>query len=227
MMSLWFKNWFGKNPAPYSEWYERYKEKFKGLKYDGPISAQDFVVIDTETTGLDTGTDEVISIGAVKIHHREIELASSLSLHVKPVADNRKPQSIEIHGLIKTGEKGMNPDEAVQVLFEYLGTDIVVGHHIRFDVVMLEKLSKAHGGGPILNKIIDTSTLARRLDNPHAHDSAVPGDYTLDQLCQKYNIAAKARHTADGDAFITAILFWKLMSRLEMKGISRIREVLR
>lgn len=227
MITSWFNHWFGKKPDSYADWYEHYKEKFKDLKYDGPISSQNFVVIDTETTGLDTKADEVISMGAVKIHHREIELASCLSLHVKPVVDVRNPQSIEIHGLIRTEEKGMNPEEAIRDIFEYLGTDIVVGHHIRFDVVMLEKLSKAHGGGPILNKILDTSSLARRLDNPHGHETASPGDYTLDHLCQKYNIATKARHTADGDAFITALLFWKLIQRLEKKGIRRIKELLR
>lgn len=224
-MSFW-KKWLHTTPSSYDEWYERYRSQFYDRKYGGLIADQDFVVLDTETTGLDTAKDHVISMGAVKVRANEMEIQSSFSLQVKSESHSKDSKAIEIHGLIKTDERGLNPNEALPKLFEFLGTDIVVGHHIRFDLVMLEKMSKAHGGGPIINKIIDTATLAKRLDNPHPNENSHPGDFTLDHLCRQYHIATKARHTADGDAFITALLFLKLLNKLHKKGITKINDIL-
>lgn len=227
MIRSWIKKCFTQTPAHYSDAYETYRLLFRDISYSGRIEKQDFVIIDTETTGLDPEHDSVIAIGAVRVKSNIMDVTSSLSMRLKTDDSSRNPKAIEIHGLIQTDHRGLLPEEAIQKLYAYLGTDIIVGHHIRFDILMLEKLSKACGGGPLLNKVIDTATLARRVDNPHGDSHAHPGDYTLDQLCKRYHIVTKARHTADGDAYITAILFLKLLHRLQKKGVQQIKEILR
>ena len=42
--------------------------------------------------------------------------------------------------------------------------------------------------------------------------------YTLDELADKFTISKKDRHTAMGDAYITAILFLKILNKLQESG---------
>jgi DNA polymerase-3 subunit epsilon len=45
-------------------------------------------------------------------------------------------------------------------------------------------------------------------------------EYTLDSLCKRFNIKTNDRHTAGGDAFLTASLFLKLLKLASKKGIN-------
>jgi len=227
-MISWWNNIFKKETPVYEDWYNDYQSIFTKKNYVGDILQQDFVVLDTETTGLDTIKDAILTIGAVRVKNNVVDISSAIAIQVMTESREKKDaHAVGIHGLIKTDKRGISSQEAAQQFFKYLGDGIIVGHHIAFDWIMLEKLSKVNGGGPILNKKIDTSTLAKRLDDPYGQSHINPMDYTLDNLCQKYNIITKARHTADGDAYITAILLLKLLNRLEKKGISQIQDILR
>ncbi len=226
-MKGWIKSWFASSNSEYAEWYKTYNEQFVGIKHVGPINNQMFIVLDTETTGLDSTKDSILSIGAIKVKNNVLDVSSALSINVLNEQIVTDTKAVGIHGLIKTNQRGISSEEAIKVFFEYIRSHTIVGHHLAFDHLMLEKLSKKHGGGPIINKRIDTSTLAKRLDDPHGQSHLNPNDYTLDQLSNRFNIATKARHTADGDAYITAILFLKLLDRLEKKGIKNIQDLSR
>ena len=51
--------------------------------------------------------------------------------------------------------------------------------------------------------------------------------YSLDELAEKFDISQKDRHTALGDAYITAIAFLKIRSRLKDKGQLRLKDLLK
>ncbi len=226
-MISWWNNIFKKETPIYEDWYNDYQSIFTKKNNVGDILQQDFVVLDTETTGLDTIKDAILTIGAVRVKNNVVDISSAIAIQVMTeIREEKDAHAIGIHGLIKTDKRGISSQEAAQQFFKYLEDGIIVGHHIAFDWIMLEKLSKENGGGPILNKKIDTSTLAKRLDDPYGQSHINPMDYTLDNLCQKYNIITKARHTADGDAYITAILLLKLLNRLLKKGVCQIQGVL-
>jgi DNA polymerase-3 subunit epsilon len=53
------------------------------------------------------------------------------------------------------------------------------------------------------------------------------GTYSLDELCIRYGIEMDDRHTAAGDAFLTAQLFLKLLKLAEKKGIRNFKDLLR
>jgi len=59
------------------------------------------------------------------------------------------------------------------------------------------------------NKTIDTGILYKKLVGKK--DSF----FSLDVLCDEFNIPKHDRHTASGDAYITAILFLKIISKLK------------
>ncbi|MBL4887014.1 MAG: 3'-5' exonuclease [Flavobacteriaceae bacterium] len=61
------------------------------------------------------------------------------------------------------------------------------------------------------NKTIDTGVLYKKLENKK--DS----HFSLDILCKEFNIPKHDRHTASGDAFITALLLLKIISKLKQQ----------
>ena len=210
----------------YATFYDEYLKIFHKSDAKTPIHQQSFVVLDTETTGLDLLKDNILSIGAVRVIHNSIDIADSLSIVVKN-EQIQTQDAVAIHGLVQTELKGQSPQDALVAFFDFVGADIIVGHHIAFDIAMLNKLSKNYGGDVLRNSVLDTSYLARRLDHATDPNSLDRKDYTLDKLCTRFKVIPKARHTADGDAYITAIIFMKLLQRLAVKGVVNIGQLVK
>ncbi len=213
-----------KGATSYPDFYRSYLHRYVKFDPKTPISLQSFVVLDTETTGLDIKHDNILSIGAVRIVNNSINIADTLSI----VVQNEQTQSHEavtIHGLVQTTQKGKTPFEALIAIFEFIGSDIIVGHHIDFDITMINKLSRTYGGSNLQNRTLDTSYLAKRLDHPSDHHNLDKKNYTLDKLCERFKIIPKARHTADGDAYITAILFMKISQQLHLRGVNSLKSL--
>lgn len=216
----------GKKQPVFSEWYEEYRRDFICPAKETTLSRLSYVVFDTETTGLDIKTDHIISLGAVKIQNQELKMLDVFSQRIKRSVP-QKEEAIKVHGLIQTDIKGSEARDVLSAFFHYLGSSVVVGHHVSFDADMVNKLSSGLGGGPIKNPILDTSFLAKRLDNPLDIHNADNREYSLDALCNRFHIVTKDRHTALGDAYLTALLFMKLMKEFEKKGVKNLGQILR
>ncbi|WP_299825102.1 3'-5' exonuclease [uncultured Pontibacter sp.] len=195
-----------------------------------PLQDAVFVVFDTETTGLDTKTDKVLSIGAVKVQGQQVLVQDSLEclVHQEVELGNKSP---EVHGILpsQVQEQGLTEQEALQAFLYFAGNAILVGHHVKFDTDMLNGMLRRSGiQGKLLNRSIDTAQLAQRLERfRHSPDSFNRSDYSLDALSQKYNLPTEARHTAPGDAFTTAILLLKLLALAKKRGIKTVGELVR
>lgn len=216
-----------KTPAAnYLEFYQTYLFGYCDPDPKSEIHQQSFVVMDTETTGLDVTKDNILSIGAVRVVNNSINVADSLSIIVKN-EQPAVPSAIAVHGLVQTSTKGIDASESLSQLLEFIGSDIIVGHHIAFDIAMIQKMSQQLGCGKLKNRVLDTSYLAKRLDHPSDPHSLDRKDYTLDKLCDRFGVIPKARHTADGDAYITAIIFMKILHLLSKKGVNTIGQLLK
>lgn len=209
----------------YAEFYSTYLKGFTKHDAQKPIYDQSFVVFDTETTGLDITKNKILSIGAVRVRQQSIDIADSLSIIISHEGTQDESAAV-VHGLVKTTEQGISSTAAIKLFFDFVGSDIIVGHHVAFDKQMIQKLSIECGGGSLKNASLDTSYLAKRLDNPSEPQSLDRKEYTLDKLCEKFSVLPKARHTADGDALITALVFMKLMDRFEKKGVKKLKELI-
>lgn len=191
-----------------------------------PISQLKFTVLDTETTGLDPSKDSILSFGAVKISDLKIQIPTAVEWY--PKSENRIGKASQIHGLVEISDQ-IPLVEFLKRLLPYLGNSIIVGHHIGFDVQMISKELRAFGINRLPNPVIDTMNLAIRLEHgPQAdHNRIQRGGYGLDELCKRYDIDLDDRHTAGGDAFLTAQLFLKLLKMADKKGIKAYEELLR
>ena len=173
-----------------------------------------FVVMDVETTGFNYKKgDEIIAVGAVIIEDGEIKRDKIFQQLVFP----NRHVSDEIHEL--TGiEREMllsAPSflEIVQPFLAFVGSSVIVGHNIHFDLGFINPKLKKYYRTSIKNRIIDTIRLARSLHIPSK-------SFSLDNLLTFYGIESVGRHTALGDAFLTAEVFLHLIAALKKHHIS-------
>ncbi|MCL6258532.1 3'-5' exonuclease [Aquiflexum sp. TKW24L] len=177
-----------------------------------------FVVLDTETTGFNPKIDHILSFGAIKLKGYSLKVDTSMERYLDAPIQNR--ESVKVHEILYSIETSPLKDFGRDFL-TYVGADIIVGHHIGFDLTMLEKTLRPFGFKEFLNPVIDTKYLAMRLEKgPHYDtDTAKAEEYSLDAVCERYGIELTDRHTAAGDAFVTAQLLMKLLKIAETKGI--------
>ncbi|MBI4470617.1 MAG: 3'-5' exonuclease [Acidobacteria bacterium] len=197
-------------PEPVSP-IQRYLAAFKDTWTDQTPSEQvRFVALDTETTGLDPRTDRLITIGAVAVKGGEILLDDAFEAMLK-VAYNSS--SVTVHGITRDeAREGTDEVEALEAFLGYLRDGVIVGHHIGHDVEMLNRAGERHFGIRMLNRSLDTMDLTLHLkDDGAILPQSEITNFSLDGLCEWFGVEPHDRHTAGGDAFITAQIFLRLL----------------
>lgn len=177
-----------------------------------PLEQTRFVVFDTETTGFNLTSDRILSIGAVSILNNRIELKDSFEVFLEQEKSN--PESIPIHGIIKEHRyEKISEKEAVAQFSTYVRDAVLVGHHVLYDIKMINRALSRNQLPLIDNKYLDTNYLFKKtkiINYLLKNDK----NYSLDEICQEMNITPHDRHNAAGDAFLTAIAFLKILHKL-------------
>ena len=175
-----------------------------------PVGDVRFVVLDSETTGLDPRKDRLVTIGAVAVRAGEIWIEDSFEALLK-VAYNTS--AVTVHGVTRDESLGgMEEPEALRGFLSYLKDGVIVGHHIRHDVETLDAGYERHFGFRLRNRSLDTMDLALHLERDGAFVGREPiRTFSLDALCSLFGVVPHDRHTAPGDAFLTAQVFLRLL----------------
>lgn len=184
---------------------------------NAPLPSVRFVVLDSETTGLDPRRDRLITIGAVAVQGNEIHLEDAFEAMIK-VAYNTS--SVTMHGITHDeASNGYDEPEALRRFLTYLRDGVIVGHHIGHDVQMLNAATERQFGFSLKNRHLDTMDLTLHLEKDGAfQDRPLPPGFSLDALCMMFGVVPHDRHTAGGDAFITALIFLRLLHAAERAG---------
>ena len=174
-----------------------------------------FVVLDTETTGFDYENDRILCIGALVLQNGVISVQNSLEVYIEQ--DHYDKSTAQIHGILKAFIlKRPSELEALQQFLAFLGDSIIIAHHTIFDITMINKALERNGLPQLINHSLDTAYLYKKtLIKSHLFERK--DHYTLDDLADKFDISKKDRHTALGDAYITAIAFLKIVKKLKEK----------
>ena len=193
---------------------------------DTPIDRVRFVVLDSETTGLDLRTDRLITIGAVAVQQGEIVIEDSFEALLK-IAHNTS--AVTVHGVTRDASaRGMDEPDALEAFLDYLRDGVIVGHHIGHDVGTFDAGYERHWGFHLSNRSLDTMDLTLHLEKDGAFSDRPPiRHFTLDALCEMFGVIPHGRHTASGDAFITAQVFLRLLrpaSRCGREALGRLSE---
>lgn len=194
-----------------SDFIERYRACFENTWTDAtPVAQVRFVVLDSETTGLDPRKDRLITIGAVSVVDGEIVLEDSYEALLKVEYNT---SAITVHGVTRDESRaGLDEPEALKQFLDYLKDGVIVGHHIGHDVDTFNAGYERHFGFKMSNISLDTMALALVLEQDGAFASFENfKNFSLDALCDRFGVIPHDRHTAPGDAFITAQVFLRLL----------------
>ena len=206
---------------------DRYRRCFDTTWTDEtPIEQVRFVVLDSETTGLNPRTDRLITIGAVAVCAHEIVLEDSFDALLE-VAENTS--AVTVHGITRDEARGgLEEEEALARFLDYVRDGVIVGHHIGHDIGTLDAGYQRGWGFRTMNRSLDTMDLTLHLERDGAFAGRPPiRQFTLDALCDMFGVIPHDRHTAGGDAFLTAQVFLRLLRLAARHGrttLSRISE---
>lgn len=185
--------------------------------FDETVSVEEtrFVVLDTETTGFDYETDRILCIGALVLQNGVISIQNSFEIYIEQ--DHYDKATAQIHGILKAFVVNRpSESEALQQFLAFLGDSVIIAHHTIFDVTMINRALERNGLPLLTNLTLDTAILYKKtLIKSHLFERK--DHYTLDDLADKFDISKKDRHTALGDAYITAIAFLKIVKKLKEK----------
>ena len=175
-----------------------------------PIEQVRFVVLDSETTGLNPRKDRIVTIGAIAVVNHEVLIEDSFEALLKVQYNS---SAVTIHGVTREESlTGLDEPEALRQFLEYLGDGIIVGHHIGHDVETFNAGYERHFGFRLENPSLDTMALTLHLERDGAFgDRDAIQQFSLDALCTLFGIIPHDRHTAAGDAFMTALVFQRLL----------------
>lgn len=190
-------------------------EKSSDEELSNDIDTVRFVVLDTETTGFDYTTDRILCIGAIVLQNNTIPINGSFEVFIQQ--EHYDQATAKIHGILKEFVIDRPTElEALQQFLAFLGDSIIIAHHTIFDLTMINKALERNGLPELKNKTLDTAVLYKKtllISNLLERKE----NYSLDELADKFDISKKDRHTAMGDAYITAIAFLKILNKLKEK----------
>jgi DNA polymerase-3 subunit epsilon len=176
-----------------------------------------YTVFDTETTGLDpAGGDEIIQIGAARLVNGKLLRNECFEQLVDP----RRPipqASITIHGITSEMVAGKpSIDEVLLAFHSYARETVLVAHNAAFDMRCLQ-LKEERVGVRFDQPVLDTLLLSAVVHpNQESH--------SLEDVAERFGITLIGRHTALGDAMVTAEVFLKLIPLLADKGIHTLEQ---
>jgi len=181
------------------------------------LSELAYTVFDTETTGLEPNSgDEIISIGAVRIVNGRLLRSETFESLIDP-RRAISPASVQVHGI--TPDLLIGQPLIGQVLprfWRFAEDTVLVGHNAAFDMRFLQ-LKEASTGVKFRQPVLDTLLLSAVVQPSES-------SHSLEAIAARLGIAAIGRHTALGDALVTAEVFLALIPLLAAIGVQTLGE---
>ena len=168
---------------------------------------EEIVVFDTETTGLNVFSDDIIEIAAIRIKGGEV-VGEPLDLYIetdKPIlpmlGDKENPMYAIYHEKMSTGEL-LSPSDALQRFLAYVGTSPILGHNANYDYNILDNNLQCYRKDTMQAhdiRCFDSLKLIRLLA-PSLHS------YKLESLLETFHLAGVNSHQAIDDVKATVSL---------------------
>lgn len=189
--------------------YEAYSTSYSDRRTNKIVN--DYIVFDTETTGLEPEIDKIIELSAIKfINNKEVDRFSML------VNPNQEIDPF-ITSLTGIKQQDLNSQPTINYVlpkfFEFIEDYTLVAHNAPFDIKMLACECYRNNIKLCDNKIIDTVTLAKRI---------IPSDnvenYKLETL-KNYLGLDNISHRALADCEVCSKIYKLYLSKQQNRKI--------
>ena len=179
------------------------------------------VVFDVESTGVDTTSDEIIQLAAIRLNP-DGSIAEKFMKYVK--AGKSVGQSKLVHHISDEmlAAQGEEPEKVFGEFAEFVGDCTVVGHNVNYDISILRSEMERKGLEPIkLRAYYDTLDIFRRF-------YPVLKNHKLEFLGEHFNVSHKSSHDAFDDICATGeLLMYAIREKLLPTREARCQETAR
>jgi DNA polymerase-3 subunit epsilon len=197
----------------------RLKEAFSRAvgrgELSAPFSQADFVVVDTETSGLDIRRDRLLSIGAVAVRGEAIDLGESFyrELRQESASDDA---NILVHGIGREAQlAGEQEADVLKAFLAFAREHVLVAFNAPFDHAFLASAVRHHLGARFHPHWIDLAELPKAMYPGLSLELR-----TLDDWLAHFGIVHIERHNALADAYCSAQLFMIMLKKARLEGYS-------
>ena len=192
------------------------KDKKYEFLFEKNIIKNEYIVLDTETTGLNPKKDEILSIAAVKIINNKIITSKSFKIFIKP-SNKISSKSISIHHILPDDlSNSVSINEALEELFSFIKNLPIIGYYISFDINILNTYIEKYIGTTLNNKQIELSDMYyKRYKKYSAHEFV---DLKFDTIMKELDIPNLEKHDALNDSIMSAMIYLKLRNMPIYKG---------
>lgn len=206
-----------KPPADAPAWWLEYLEATSRISPRDPVFHTKFTVLDIEATGLDIYQDRIISFASIPVIEEEMIPADSFQCLVRQEYFDK--DSVPIHELRHTDiSHGLTESDFLKKAVSLLKGAVIVGHHVGYDVAMINQALGRMHGLKLVNPVVETGALYKKTYpsqfSYRKYGTAVP---SLDTLAAQFDLVFHDRHSAMGDTIMTALIFLKLIRKLKGK----------
>lgn len=179
-----------------------------------------WIVVDTETTGLDPSRDRMLSIGGVAIVDGGLCIGDSFEIVVHtegPV----EAANVLVHGIgHESRAAGVPLLEAITLWRQWRDGAPAIGFHAEFDRRMLQTAVQRAGLEPDPRPWLDVAHLGAALDPDFGTRPR-----SLDAWLEHEAIPIVERHSAGADALATAQLLLKLLPEASRRGVTTLTDM--
>mgnify|MGYP000625097901 CR=1 FL=1 len=206
------------------------RDEYSSEFQERSIHQCDYVVVDTELTGLDQKNASIVSIGAVKMKGTRIIMSDIFYEIVRPSSEITA-ESILIHGITPTETAGKpSIGSVISDFLVFCKGCVIAGHFVVLDTKVINNELKKHYGCTLDNPIIDTYKIYDWLNQNEENFSRhflEDREKDLFSIAKNYEIRTVEAHNALMDAFITAQILQRFLVCLPILGIKTIKALLR
>lgn len=190
-----------------------YRKQLKDKRFDflfDKDTTGEYVVFDTETSGLNPEKDEILSIGAVKVRDNKILLNEKFVLFLKPTKEINQ-ESIKIHRLRHCDlDYAMDATQAIEKFLYFIGSRTLVGYYLEFDIAMINKYLIKIMGIKLPNETIEISGIYHDKKIQLIPQGTI--DLKFDTIMKDLDLPIFGKHDSFNDALMSAMAFVKLKS---------------
>lgn len=175
------------------------------------------VVLDVESTGLSTTTDDIIQIAAICYGKNGVK--HELDVLLKPTRS--VGDSYYIHGFSdkQLQREGIAPEEALDKLHEFVKDKVIVGHNVNYDLQIINSMMGRYHRAPLEgHAVYDTLDLAYKIY------PKLP-NHKLDTLSKLIVTDIKPNHNAMQDILATSEVLTHLLEQIMLKKQERLEQI--